>query len=207
MKKITFIFVVILCALISLTCDESLPTRIFPDRVLAVEVSFVEQLPDREALPGSQLVHTRLTGENVYDEVFQDPVNIKGSLTIWWKRLPRYYRTIELGELNISTPDLIHGSRMTLLPGQKFSMDVFWNIKTDDSLYLPFKMNFARTGQRLCSPNVICADPEVFVIESSVTIFDRLGWITIPAKEFTFVARACRDCGVPPCPTPPGGCG
>lgn len=196
-----------LCALLFFGCDETLPVHTFPDKVLSMEVTIAEQLPDHIAIPGRQMVHVRLTGENTYTDVFQDQVDVRGTMTVWWKRLPRYYRTIALTEHTMSDPEKIHGGRMTLLPGEKFSMDIYWNLKGDDSLYFPNRMDFSRVGQRICAPNVVCGTTETFVIESSVQIFTRLGVIAVPASEFQFVPRACPDLGYPPCSLPvgPGG--
>ncbi len=196
-------------ALVSLSCDEQLPTRVFPDKVLSMQVTIAEQLPDHLAMPGRQVVHIRITGQNIYDDVFQDQVDITGTMTIWWKRLPRYYRTVALTAHSMSNPDLIHGGKLTLLPGESFSMDVYWNLKGDDSLYFPHRMNWSESFNRLCSPNVLCGTAETFVIESSVQIFARIGVITVPPAEFRFVPRTCGDITLVPCslPAPPGGGG
>ena len=196
-----------LCAALSLTCDESLPTYVFPERVLSLDVSVIETLNDRIAPPGQQVVHLVLAGENIHDEVFQDKVDIKGSIRIWWKRNPNRFRTIYLSEKNFVNPAQIRNGRLTLVPGQQFLMETYWNVKSDDSTFLPREMNFARLRSRVCDFNVACADPEVFVIEASVSVYDRIGYVAAPPREYTFVARVCIDCGFPPCPPPPGGCG
>ena len=195
-----------LLGLFSVTCHESLPAYKFPDRVLSLQVTLVEQLNDRVAPPGRQVVHIQLTGENIYTDVFQDSVDVKGSIRIWWKRNPTRYRTIYLSEKNFSNRAMIQDARLTLLPGQQFTLDAFWNLKDDDSVYIP---DVDRIYQPIheCAANVGCGDPETFVIETSVSIYDRLGFVLAPAIEFPFVKRECLRCGLPPCPPPPGGCG
>lgn len=55
------------------------------------------------------------------------------------------------------------------------------------------------TSKRLCFATII---------ETSVNIYDRLGYIAAPPVSFTFVAKGCDRCGVGPvCPPPPAGCG
>jgi len=199
---------VVLCAFVSLTCEESLPIYEQPQNVLAVNVSLVEQLADRIARPGRQVAHIVVVGENIHDEVFQDSVNIRGTMRIWWQRKPGRYRTIYLTEQNLVERNLVRNGKMLLIPGQQFTMDTYWNLKSDDSLYLPTEMNFARLTQRVCDYNIACSDPEVFVIEVSLNVFDRIGYVLAPPKEFTFIGRVCIDCGIGPvCPPPPGGCG
>jgi hypothetical protein len=205
--RITELSFILLCGAISLTCNEALPTYVFPQNVMSLKVSLVEQLNDKIAPPDHQMVHFVLEGKNTFDEVFQDSVDIRGSMRIWWKRKPQRFRTVYLTKSNLTNPSLIQNGKMMLLPGQGFSMNVFWNLKTDDSLYLPYEMNFAFYTQRHCGLNVSCADPEDFVVEVSLNVFDRLGYIIAPSIEYTFVARECNICGYPPCPPPAGGCG
>ena len=81
----------------------------------------------------------------------------------------------------------------------------YWNIRTDDGIYLPREMNFAYLRRRVCDFNVACADPEEFVLEASLKIFDRLGVVQAPMSTFTFRGRTCICAGYPPCSSG-GGC-
>ncbi|MBI1807589.1 MAG: hypothetical protein HYR76_11115 [Ignavibacteria bacterium] len=159
------------------------------------------------APPGAQIVHFVVIGENAHDEVFQDSVDVKGSVTIWWKRKPNRSRTVYITEKNFTDRNLIHNKKLLLVPGQKFSLDIYWDLRTDFGLYLPDEMDFSRLRQRSCASNVACATPEDFVVEVSLNIFNRLGYVLAPAREFKFIGRACVNCGYPPCTVPVGGCG
>lgn len=198
---------IIVCAVLSLTCKESLPVYMFPQNILSLKVVAVEQLSDRIAPPDHQMVRFVIAGENIFDDVFQDSVDFKGSLRIWWRRKPERYRTIYLTQKNLINRELVHNGKMLLVPGQQFEMEAYWNLKTDDSLYLTSQMNFAYIGRRVCDYNVACADPEEFVVEASLNAYDVLGYIASEARSFSFVARVCIECGIGPvCPPPPGGC-
>ncbi len=203
-------FIAIICvAIFSLSCDEKLPVYVQPTNILSLRVAKIEQLNDRQAPPGQQAVHIKLIGENIHDEVFQDSVNIKGSMRIWWKRKPDRFRTIYLTIDNFTSRELIHNGRMLLVPGQQFTVDVTWNMKTDDSVYVasPNEMNFLILNERICAYNIACADPEGFVVETSLNVYDRLGYIIAEPTEFSFTARLCFLCGRGPfCPPPPSGC-
>jgi hypothetical protein len=204
-----FIVTVSLFAIASFSCDEKLPVYVEPKNILSLRVAKVEQLSDRQAPPDHQAVHIQLVGENIFDEVFQDSIDIKGSLRIWWKRKPNRYRTVYLTLTDFTSRDLIHGGRMLLVPGQQFTVDVIWNLKTDDSTYCASvnEMNYAYPDERICDYNIVCSDPEAFVVESSLNVYDRLGYITADPKEFSFVGHICNLCGRGPvCPPPPGGC-
>jgi hypothetical protein len=115
------------------------------------------------------------------------------------------YLTLE----NFTSRELIHSGRMLLLPGQQFTLDAIWNLKTDDSTYCAGvnEMNYSYPDERICDYNIVCSDPEGFVVESALNVYDRLGYITAEPKEFSFVGHICNLCGRGPvCPPPPGGC-
>jgi hypothetical protein len=204
-NRILLAAAVVLLALVSSSCKESLPGYADPKNVMAFKVTLIEQLNDRLAPPGRQVVHFVLEAENIHDEVFFDSVNIQGSVRIWWKRRPFRFRTMTLTKSNLQDRDLIRNGKIMLLPGQKVSFDVFWNVRTDDGIYLPREMNFAFLRRRVCDFNVACADPEEFVVESSMKMYDRLGVIQAATSEFTFIGRVCVCSAFPPC-SAGGGC-
>ena len=194
-----------LLALSTYSCKEALPSYADPRNVMSVKVSLIEQLNDRIAPPGRQVVHIVLEAENIHDEVFLDSVDIQGAVRIWWKRRPVRFRTMTVTSSNLQDRDLIRNGKIMLLPGQKVSFDLFWNIRSDDGIYLPREMNFAYLRRRVCDFNVACADPEEFVVESSLKIYDRLGVIAAPTTSFIFTGRVCICSALPPCSTG-GGC-
>ena len=193
------LLLILLLGIISLTCKENLPTYEFPKNVLTLQISGMGQLNDRVAPPPSMVVHVKLVGQNVYDEVFQDSVNVRGSMRIWWKRFPFKYRTLYITEKNFSDRSLIHNGKLTLLPGQQFSLDVYWNCKTDDSVYLPPEMIGQSLYQAECIPKISCGEPEQLIVETSLNVYDRIGVLIVPPGEFTFIPKRCRGCAPPLC--------
>lgn len=198
---ITFVLIIL-----TFSCSENLPVYEMPQNVMALEVTKVEQLNDHVAPPNRPMVHIVLVGENIFDEVFYDSVNIEGSMRIWWKRKPKRFRTLYLTEKNLSDRSLIRNGRMMLLPGQRFSLETYWDVKTDDGMWLVSEMDFSYTMRRYCDYNVICATPEDFVIEVTLKVYDRLGYITAPPKEFKYIGRACVCYSYPPCSNLGGEC-
>lgn len=190
-------------AFLSLTCNESLPVYQAPANVLSLNVTTVEQLNDHISPPTHPLVHIVLTGENIFDEVMLDSADIKGTMTIWWKRKPTRSRTIVLTEKNLIDRTLIQNGKMMLVPGQQFTLEAYWDVRSDDGVFLVSEMNFARLRQRFCASNVACSDPEDFIIEVSLNVYDRLGYISAPPKDFFYVGRTCICIANPPCG--PGG--
>ncbi len=187
-------------AVISLTCNESLPTYVAPQNVLSVTVTSVEQLNDHVAPPGAQMVHVVLTVENIFDDVFFDSVDVKGAMRIWWERKPSRFRTIYLSEKNITDRSVIVDRKLMLLPGHQILLDVYWNLKSDDGVYLPSEMSYGQyLRQQVCGNNLRCSNPETFMIEASLNVYDRVGYVAAPPKEFSFIGKLCDVQGYPPC--------
>ena len=206
--QIISLFVVVIVGLIAFSsCDEMLPTYHFPQNVISANFSEVEQMSIRIAPPGYQKVYLVLEIENTYDDVFYDSVDIKGTITIWWQRKPQRYVTLNVSQSNMSAPSLISDGKLLMLPGQKISLSFIWDMKTNDSIYLPYQMSYTyATTVRSCDYNVICSDPEQFVVESSILLYDKLGYFSAPAVQFTFTGTECRNgCGGPYC-LPGHGC-
>jgi len=170
-------------------CTEILPVYEDPRNVLTVGITAVEQLDDHLAPPGRQAVRIVLQGENLYDEPFLDSVRIDGTLRITWERQPNRVKTFKLTRKELSDPSLIVNGKMLLVPGQTFSMEVLWNMRSDDGIYLPALMNYAYLTKRVCAPNIACADPETFIVETSLNVYDRLGVLKAPVSTFTFVGH------------------
>lgn len=205
-SRIAFHVAFVLFGVMSITCDESLPTYKFPSNVLSVQVTRVEQVNDRLAPPGRQAVHFQITCENIYTDIFQDSVDVRGIVKVWWKRKPSRSRTIYITQKYFSNRSLIQNGQLTMLPGQQFTMDVYWNLKGDDSVSFLEDMMYQPLHR--CEPNnyaLFCADPEIFSVQPSISIFDRLGFIPSSSVDFPFVMEQCENCGVPPCPCGSGG--
>jgi hypothetical protein len=170
-------------------CSENLPVYVEPTNVMQVSVVAVEQLDDHLAPPGRQMVRVVIQGVNTYEEPFLDSARIEGTMKISWERQPYRSRTVTLTQRDLTDQSLVSNGKMLLVPGQAFSMEYYWNMRSDDGIYLPSLMNFTWLTRRVCAPNVACADPETFVVETSLKVYDRLGVVQAQPAKFTFVAR------------------
>lgn len=177
------------CLFPLLSCHEELPVYEDPSRVLSLSIAAVEQLNDHIAPPGRQAVRIILTGENIYDEVVFDSVHLAGEIKLTWIRRPVRVRTIPLTLAEFKSRELLSNGRMLLRPGQQFFLETIWNMRTDDSVYLPAEMNFLELRKRVCDRNIACADPEDFLVEANLRVYDRVGFVAAPSMTFTFVAR------------------
>lgn len=186
--KVILVLMLLSLGVFSLSCKEELPVYTPPEKVFSVKVELAEQLPDRIAPPGEQMVRIKLIGENIYDEVFFDTVNISGTLKVTWLRTNGRERTITIDERDFLNRELIINRKMMLLPGQQFGLQFYWNLKGDDSVYFPAEMSLARAYLRDCGRymgyQVLCSNPEEMIIEGSITLFRNIG--EIPIEPFTF---------------------
>ena len=209
MNRVIISCLLFIVAIVALSCQESLPVYMPPQNIMTMKISLVEELDSRVAPPGHQAIHIVMTGQNVFDEVFYDSVDIKGSVRVWWERKANFFGTLYLTSANFVDKELIHDGKMLLSPGQQFTVETFWDMKSDDSVYLPGRMDFSFFSKRpYCDVNIKCANPELFMAEATLNVYDKIGYISAAPKEFTFIAKVCNLCGVgPACPPPPGGCG
>ena len=171
----------------SLSCDETLPAYVAPTNFLALKVETVQTLNAHVAPPGEQLVRIVCSCANIFDEVFQDSINVHGTLHITWKRKPVRDRTIYITLSDMRERNLISNGKLLLTPGQSVSFESFWNLKGDDSLYFPQEMNWANLRKRTCGTNTACSDPEEFVIDATLNLYDRVGNLIAPTQSFIFV--------------------
>jgi hypothetical protein len=171
----------------SLSCNETLPAYVAPKNFLALKVETVQTLNAHVAPPGEQMVRIVVSCENIFDEVFQDTVNVHGTLHITWVRKPVRDRTIYITLSNMRERELISNAKLLLVPGQSVSFETFWNLKGDDSLYFPQEMNWANLRKRTCGYNTACSDPEEFVIDATINLYDRVGNLVAPPQSFMFV--------------------
>ncbi len=181
------------------SCHETLPEYSTPGNVLDVSLASYEQLNDHIAPPLRPLVHLVVECRNVHDEVFWDSVDIRGTMRIWWKRKPSRYTTIPITEKNLTERSIVHNGKLLLAPGQQFTFDTYWDLKTDFGLFMIEEMDWSNPNRKYCAANVYCAPPEIFVVELSLNVYDRLGFVTAPPTEITIIGRACVLLGYPPC--------
>lgn len=173
--KYLFLFAAIL-VLVS-RCDESLPTYQMPQNTLALTRVLAGQGTVGE---GSIVLNILIKGENLYDEVFQDTVNIEGNVKIWWVRNPEFEANLPINNTQFIPPTPIHGRVMTLAPGGTFSLQLAWFLMLDDGRYLPEYLEYGNTD----SNGIQHARPETLRIEVEMTLFQNLGLLQAEPVDF-----------------------
>jgi hypothetical protein len=140
-------------------CKESLPVYQDPQDVLSLRIAAVEQLDDHLAPPGRQAVRIVLQGTNLFDEPFLDSVRFDGTMKIIWERQPFRFKTIHLTKKDLSDPSMVINGRMLLVPGQSFSMEVLWNMRSDDGISPGLPGGSAPRGSRARIPRRLSSKP------------------------------------------------
>lgn len=162
-------------------CDESLPPYEQPQNALAITDVFPAQgLVD----PGIEILNIYITGMNLYEETFDDTVNVQGEVRIWWKRHPEITATLPLSNGNFVPPTPIRGSRLTLETNDLFYMKTVWSLYTDDGQYLIDLLNFSAHDVR---GDYEYAKTETLVIEVELLVFRQIGMIRAEPVEYEFV--------------------
>lgn len=171
------IIVCLLSAATLFSCHETLPPYSAPEHALILKPLIASQ---GVVGAGTIVVNVLIEGENRYEEVFQDTINVNGNLTIYWEDRPEYIRNIPLNNTQFLDPTPIQGRTLTLDPGEKFSMQVVWFLDTDDGLYIPDSLDYS---DRLLN-GILYANPETFIMKASMTLFNQLGLLETDPFEF-----------------------
>ncbi len=150
------------------SCDESLPSRLEPQGTLAI----VNVAATQGAGPGGIHVTISVDVRNVYEETFAGLLNVRGNIHIWWKRHP---------EIEANIP-VSHRANLLLDPGERHFITERWFLMTDDRRDVLDLLNFSNGDIRF---GVAYANPELFVVEVKVTLFEETGLLTSGPHEFT----------------------
>ena len=203
MKKILIpiIFVIVL------SCDEGLPPRTDPSDLFQITISSGYIYNHHE-----NLFVFKITIINKYDEAIESPLKTNGSIKIKWvvddiDKIPPI--NIERNAV-INNSHLFHAknydvntNKLIILPGDSIAFQYKWDLKTDDSTFLPYVIHFGegfryddylyRVGNAPfpCNalPNVPrkVFRPQRFIVSTELQVFDKLSKF-ISEK---FVAEEC----------------
>ncbi len=158
-------------------CEETLPPRLAPQNVLEVAgVNYMQGI-DKGGLPYMAFV---ITIRNNYDEVFQEKVNITGTMTIWMRGRPDLLATMEIRNGNIAAPSNFIGNTLTLEPGGKCFLQLYWYLYFNDGQYLA---------------NMFGERPVEMVMEAEFRIFSQIGYLKTEPLAITYTAHASGPSG------------
>ena len=183
LKNIWYIF---LSVIFFFSCEESLPPRIVPENTLAITKIFATQ----EASNAGIFIGIRIIGENKYVETFQDTVNMKGNIHIWWTKHPEIEANVPLDNRYFVEPTRIQGSILTIDPGGEFHLETRWYLNTDDGKNIIDLLDFSHSP---IVEGIVTAAPEKFMLEVELTLFKQTGLLRSKPQEFIFTGWKMAD--------------
>ena len=154
--------------IVASSCGESLPARIEPQGALEI----VNVLANQGTGPGGIHIAIAVDVRNVYEETFAGPVNVRGNIHIWWKKNPEVEANIPIS----------HRANLLLDPGERYFINERWFLMTDDRRDVLDLLDFTNGDIRY---GVAYANPELFVLEVKVTLFEETGLLISGPHEFT----------------------
>ena len=160
----------LLSAALLLGCSESLPSRIVPEDTL--EIAYV--LSNQGTGLAGVHVSISINIENVYDETFIGAVDVIGNIHITWPRRP---------DVEINLPIRRQQTELLLDPGDAHIVDSFWFLQIDDGRNVMDLLDYSRGDIRY---GVQYAEPETFLIDVTMTLFNETGLLTYGPEEFIF---------------------
>jgi len=181
MNKKTAIHFIAVSVLCILACDESLPPYEQPENTLAITRVIATQGTIGSGIP---ILNVYLQGENQYEETFDDTVSATGEVLITWKDRPSLFATLPLSNANFTGTTPIQGSRLTLDPGDTFSMQTVWYFYTDSREYIIDLMDYSNNDVR---GDYEFSRPEIFTIEVELTVYSQTGRLAFGPTEIEII--------------------
>jgi hypothetical protein len=184
------------------TCKEALPEYHRPAIVLSAHLT-----PNYSLTATENTLHFFITVKNIYDETLEGFLSVKGQVQFISRADPSIIKTFEVTRSNIATASwhFLKTGEVSFDPGGTAVFDVAWDLTqrplTDDSgRDLTTGLLGLRTDPECLQSHRLKSDPQEFLIQSNIELFDRTG----PAISNNVVYRFClvnmwvnqRDCPI-----------
>lgn len=174
------------------SCNENIPLREDLSNLITVKVTSTYFTKSRSNFIGS--IRTFIIVTNNTDETIDDIATMAGSMEIVWeppKEEERRFnrtRSFKLGTNNIfyAKNFNLQTKRLTLGPQDSVVLFVDWNLKTNDSTFIPNYFNYVNDPKCFVSqPSIPYGVPrristrQKFMVKADVKMFDRLSVLYI----------------------------
>ncbi len=183
--------ILILLALGFWRCDESLPPRNDPAKVL--QTSFQVNHPDilviRDSLPavGDMTGAFRASVGNIYSEVLQDTEQVRVDIEVWLKDQPTARATIHASASDLVNSRMVQWNLLTIGIDSAAVVLKQWSHSTDAGI--PFwnyssgmTPGYTKSGEKYC-----LTTPLAFAGKAKFQVFKRVQPVVVPAFEFQLV--------------------
>lgn len=166
-------------AALLIACEESLPPRVEPDNPLVLTKIIANQ-GIYQAGPHMVFV---LEISNLYEETFQEKVTVNGKITVWWKKRPEIRKVLDISNNHFVPPTRLTGSVLTLDPGERCALKIYWYLQLDDGSSLLDLLDYSGA---VPAGGLIQSKPESFAVEAEIKLFDQLGYLKSEQLTFSF---------------------
>jgi hypothetical protein len=170
----------VLCSLLFVSCDESLPPRDDPSAFLVATTQCDYYISRTE-----EAMYITLKVRNTYTEVLSDTATVVGDLLITWRDEPgyekhvvltagdikKYYFNPRTGLSEATKADYIPASKILTIPeGEYVALQYRWNLLSDDSSDI---RKIAMYHKDPINPSLYRTDSLSFSVTASVHLFDK----------------------------------
>jgi hypothetical protein len=149
-------------------CSESLPPRFVPEGPLEISNVLIGQGTSKA---GDPIISVSTTVRNAYDETFDGTIDLTAEVRFWWPRRP---------DVEAHVP-LQLSDHIQLGPGATYRVEQTWFLTTDDGRDILDLLTYFDDDIRF---GIAYAQPETFVAEVRLTVFEETGLITSGPHEF-----------------------
>jgi hypothetical protein len=167
-------------------CDEALPPRVEPDKVIAYGLSLSSGSINVERGAVTSGGTFTLNATNVYDDVLSDRALLVGYLTVHLKESPDSLRNLVYTSSDMLIPSMLIGGVLTIDPNQTLSLTQPWDFLTDHGTQLwqplPFLRGVTDKGRVFYR-----SGPGTLQVSGSLQLYDRVQAVKIPLQEFPVV--------------------
>ncbi len=154
----------------ALACEEKMPPRIEPQNTLAI----TNVLYTQGAYASGPFMEFVFIITNLYEETFEGKVEIVGKAHVWMKKTPSIRATIAISNHHLAPPSNIVGDVLTIDPGGRCALKVYWYLLLDDGRNLLDLLDYSGST---ASGGLIRSKPELFVMDAEIKLFNQLGYL------------------------------
>jgi len=176
-------------ALVSFSCDESLPpqeTPPVPLRATLEVLAFGPYVTIRNGAPTGTAGAFQVSVTNVYDEVLQDSATVEAALEVWLRDRPEIRTAVRADVSNLTTSRVVLGGITTLEPDSTAIFLRQWSHRTQDSI--PY-WDYVTTHPMMTVGGIpFClSDTLHFMVRGSVRLFKFEPSLIFPEQEFSVI--------------------
>jgi|GEM_PF-6305281 len=180
MKQSLFISAGLLM-LLSCKFKDTIGPEPVPQRKLAIANFFGDQA--NYPLTGP-CIRIYIAVKNIGDEAISDTLRLDGQVRVWFRDQPEIFGTQKVTNRDIIEPTQVTSGLITLEPGQKVHIEVFWQLHTEDGRSINDLVDYSSSpiinGQ-------VASQPEMLAMKGQVSIFPAGGYLQTDTEETVFI--------------------